>query len=250
MIVYFSATGNCKRVAERISEHLGDVAVSMEKASDEVALAEGQCLGIVSPTHWWQLPVPVREYIRRLRLSPSRDSYVFAVFTFGTTPGCCGEETHRMLRRKGIGLDAAFGVRMPDNWTPIFDLSDPGEVRRKVESAEREIDALLPRIASRERGNHTRPRTPYFLHPVTTRLLDRERRTAYFTLDSACIGCGLCAKRCPARVIEMREGKPVWTKEQCWLCLRCLHSCPKFAIQYGKNTRRHGQYRNPMTGRP
>lgn len=43
----------------------------------------------------------------------------------------------------------------------------------------------------------------------------------------------------------MRERKPVWVKEKCALCLGCLHRCPKFAIQYGKNTQRHGQYKNP-----
>ena len=26
------------------------------------------------------------------------------------------------------------------------------------------------------------------------------------------------------------------------MCLACLHHCPKFAIQYGKNTKKHGQY--------
>ena len=43
----------------------------------------------------------------------------------------------------------------------------------------------------------------------------------------------------------MRERKPVWVKEKCALCLGCLHRCPKFAIQYGKRTQRHGQYTNP-----
>lgn len=38
---------------------------------------------------------------------------------------------------------------------------------------------------------------------------------------------------------------PVWTKEERILCLGCLHRCPKFAIQYGKHTKEHGQYLNP-----
>ena len=29
------------------------------------------------------------------------------------------------------------------------------------------------------------------------------------------------------------------------MCLGCLHRCPKFAIQYGRNTKKHGQYTNP-----
>ena len=250
MIVYFSATGNCKRVAERVAEHLGDKAVPMEKAGRGISLAEGECFGLVSPTNWWQLPVPVRDYIEGLRVSLNGNNYIFLVATFGTTPGCCGEEARRRLERQGLNHDAAFSIRMPDNWTPIFDLSDPDEVRRQVEESERAIDAMLPRIAVRERGNHTSPRTPQWLRPVTSALLDYERRTSHFTLDDTCIGCGLCAKRCPAKAIEMHDRRPVWVAKQCYMCLRCLHSCPKFAIQYGKKTRKHGQYRNPMTERP
>ena len=30
-------------------------------------------------------------------------------------------------------------------------------------------------------------------------------------------------------VIEMRDGKPVWVKDKCVMCLGCLHRCPKLA---------------------
>ena len=42
----------------------------------------------------------------------------------------------------------------------------------------------------------------------------------------------------------MRDGKPVWVKEDCTMCLGCLHRCPKHSIYYGngKATNSHGQY--------
>lgn len=71
------------------------------------------------------------------------------------------------------------------------------------------------------------------------------RLTAKLRVEGGCIGCGLCAKKCPVQAIEMRDGKPVWVKDKCVMCLGCMHRCPKFAIQYGENTQRHGQYTNP-----
>ena len=32
----------------------------------------------------------------------------------------------------------------------------------------------------------------------------------------------------------------------CTSCLACYHVCPKHAVQYGRRTKRKGQYLNPM----
>lgn len=61
-------------------------------------------------------------------------------------------------------------------------------------------------------------------------------------MPDTCVGCGLCAKNCPISAIKLKDRKPEWMKEQCVMCLACLHHCPKFAIQYGKHTKKHGQY--------
>lgn len=76
---------------------------------------------------------------------------------------------------------------------------------------------------------------------------ERSGKTSHLRLEEGCIGCGRCAANCPVQAIEMQERRPVWGKEKCAMCLGCLHRCPKFAIQYGGNTRRHGQYTHPKT---
>lgn len=52
-----------------------------------------------------------------------------------------------------------------------------------------------------------------------------------------CIGCGICAKDCPANAIEMVdvEGypkkKPLFMLYRCVFCYQCAESCPKNAIE-------------------
>ena len=244
MIVYFSATGNCKYVAERIAEALNDTAISIEKQNPDIAIPRDECFGMVSPTYWWELPPVMREWLSKLVLSDA--GYKFFVATYGTTPGCCGEDARRILKKRNIKLDASFSVKMPDTWTPIFNLSNPDEVAKQNEDAEEYIDAVIQKVLSRESGNQTEHRMPYAVRLFTDPLLNSERKTKNFYVEDSCIGCGLCAKRCPVQAIEIQDKKPIWIKGRCTLCLRCLHHCPKFAIQYGNGkTKQHGQYRNP-----
>ena len=51
MIIYYSATGNCKYVANEIADKTRDIAVSMIGHNDSIYLKKGESLGIVVPVH-------------------------------------------------------------------------------------------------------------------------------------------------------------------------------------------------------
>lgn len=122
MICYFSATGNCKYVAQRISEAIGQESVSIE-GLDPKTLADEKVFGLVTPVYYWTLPRIVSGFLEQVRLN--KPEYVFLVMTYGTTTGACRANAAKILSRNGIKMNAAFDIRMPDTWTPSFDLSDP-----------------------------------------------------------------------------------------------------------------------------
>ncbi|MGN0756617.1 EFR1 family ferrodoxin [uncultured Treponema sp.] len=248
MILYFSATGNSEYVAQRIAAETGDIAVSITDYYKKQIFSfdeKYKTLGIVSPTYSWGLPVIVTEFLQRLDLSHKPD-YLFFIATYGTTPGQTGRFADNILAPKGLSLSAKFSVKMPDTWTPIFDLSNKEKVRRINDNAELEIDYIIKQIKNFTVGDFMKNKLPYPLAKIGYNIeYDSMRKTKHFSVDDTCIGCGLCAKKCPVQAIEMQNKRPVWSKEKCVMCLGCLHRCPKFAIQYGKNTKRHGQYTNP-----
>jgi Fe-S-cluster-containing hydrogenase component 2 len=46
-----------------------------------------------------------------------------------------------------------------------------------------------------------------------------------------CIGCGICAKVCPANAISIRAGKSQINQSACIECGRCAQACPRGAIK-------------------
>ena len=75
------------------------------------------------PTYAWGLPVIVREFLQKLTLSTKPD-YLWFAATYGTTPGQTGRFAEDILNANGLSVSAKFSVKMPDTWTPIYDLSD------------------------------------------------------------------------------------------------------------------------------
>ena len=49
--------------------------------------------------------------------------------------------------------------------------------------------------------------------------------------EPACIGCGKCARLCPAKAIEMVQNKPKIHRKQCIRCFCCQEFCPKGALE-------------------
>ena len=207
MILYFSGTGNCKYVAEQIAAAVGDTAVSVEDSGGKIALEMGEIFGIVFPTHFWEIPAIMREFLEKASITAERENYAFAIATYGTTPGCSGMDAKKLLKKKGIDLSAAFSLKMPDNWTPMFDLSDAEKVRRQNEEADKNLAVLIENIKAREKGNRATPKAPYFARIISDKLYLKARRTSNFYVEDTCVGCGLCAKQCPVHAIEIQNEK-------------------------------------------
>ena len=243
MIIYFSATGNCKYVASLLAKSTEQVMLSIVDCIRESKYTfEDDTIGIISPTYFWGLPSIVEEFLQKAKF---KTDYLYYISTYGTTPGASGALANMAIKDRKI--DAFYSVRMPDTWTPIFDLSTSQKIAAFTKTTEKSIDEICHNVIKRYSNSYMSPRTPVIITKLIAGPIYNNiaRKTTKFKVDDSCIGCGLCEKKCPVNAIQITNGKPVWIKDKCVLCLGCLHRCPKFAIQYGNKTKKHGQYLNP-----
>lgn len=241
MILYFSATGNSRWVAERLAEATSDeaqdIAVFLKQGTSPDMSVVTDRVGIVYPIHSWYVPRPLVSFLESLCLPEG--IYRYAVCT-------CGDDAGKGMSRlaRHFPLDAAWSVFMPNTYIPMFELDSEEDAAGKIRATDIRIRQIAADVLGCRRvwdvheGGFPWLKT-YFINPLFVHF---SIRTRTFLVDEGCISCGKCVKACLLSNITLIDGKPVWG-HTCMHCMACIHVCPKEVIQYGKSTRKKGRYR-------
>jgi ferredoxin/flavodoxin len=278
-IYTFSGTGNSLAVARdlagRLSGNLIPIPSLMERESVTV---DAGAVGFVFPVYHKSIPLILKRFVEKLE--DLDDTYLFAVYTCGDTPGLAAEHLGQLLEACGGTLVAGFAVHMPYNYVtprPVlrgffrsFTLREvPVEKQEALLAAAPErAEQIAAAVRTRESGvfdassdvltrlteRLNMPETlakPIWLRiagvdePTELSFIEsRQLMDHAFQADEHCNGCGICSRICPVGDIEMVDDKPVW-QHRCEQCFACLQWCPQEAIQFRGNTAGQRRYHHP-----
>ena len=135
MIFYFTGTGNSLYLADRIAETNGEKLISIAKEFDKkdntftYELHENEMLGFVYPVYAWAPPQMVLAFVDKLKIT-GRKPYTFSVADCGSEEGKTTAILEKHLTARGLSLNAAFSVPMPNNYIIGYDV-DPEETAKK-----------------------------------------------------------------------------------------------------------------------
>ena len=251
MVIYFSATGNSKYCAEKIAKATDDRLFSlnnaMKKGQSEIDIGGDSQLVIVSPIYDMGMSWAVKEYLESADfVNVSDNCYICAVFTCGKSYGIAAEEMKEVLQKKGLSLNAAYAICMPDTYIPMFPLASEEKQQEILGKAEYTLSTVVCKIRNQESSFEMPPAAPKPMAKLIRKInIPKQKKTYHFWVKDNCIICHLCEQICPMNIIKIQNGKPIWTKDGCACCLGCIHRCPEQAIQYGKKTESRGRYTNP-----
>lgn len=257
MVFYFTGTGNCLYVARELAaaEAATERAEASAAAGRETSVVAGvppqpisiphemrregelrytaDSIGIVYPIYGHMMPPMVKQFIERAAFDTP---YLYFICTYGNRHASASELCDEAARAAGLEPAYISTLLMVDNWLPNFDMDE-----QRARIPEKHIDENLARIkadvADRKR----------WIEPVTDE--DRAAHEQFLTFGLSftaenlrdflaidperCIGCGACARVCPAGCIELAEGSAVRDSMAgmgCNACLACIHACPAHAI--------------------
>ncbi len=248
MILYFSGTGNSAYAARLLGEKINDTVVDMGKMlKDRMSyLFSEKPWVVVAPIYAWQMPRVVRDWLAKTTLSGSKEMYF--VLTCGDSMGGAGKFAKELCDKKGMVYRGTAELKMPENYIIMFKAPDKEKTDLSVKLAEGKISKIAEEITA---GKDITEKKAGAFDGIMSGIINNGFYKLFvsakkFYAKDNCIGCGLCAKKCPLGNIKMAYGRPVWESEtNCTQCMACICYCPVEAIEYGKATEGKVRYRCP-----
>ena len=278
MIFYFSGTGNTKWAASRLASATHDKLVSIahymraddtkHDIAEPFTLEEDERLGFVFPVHGWRVPRLVREFIANLKIQRTenveenekeekRRPFVYCVCTAGDSIGLTIENLNEIISSNpslaALGItaaDSSYSLIMPESYVglPFMDVDPKEREIRKKEEAAQELAVVCEEIFNRKQGVNrlVKGPIPWFFTKIVGGFFEKVLITdkRFHIEKDRCVKCGICANVCPVGDIKGGHGAyPEWLHHKdCLTCFTCYHHCPHHAIEFGKQTRKKGQY--------
>ncbi|MCM1439111.1 MAG: EFR1 family ferrodoxin [Roseburia sp.] len=238
-IFYFSGTGNTRMVAKKYAESfvaLGNECTLFElPVKENFNLDDYDLIGFGYPIHSFNAPQIMLKFAKTLPKKGKKEVKKRAfIFKSSGEPVKMSRVSSLkltgILKRRGLEVKNEYQYVMPYNM--IFRHTDHTAFKM-WETAKKLIPIDCADIVNGvERREKKMPFGRFLAWILRCEHWGAHVIGVGYRATKDCVGCGLCAKNCPAGNIKMKNGKPKFGGK-CYICARCSFHCPKNCIKIG-----------------
>ncbi len=233
--IYLSGTGNTKHCLEKLLSVIDPKAemIPIENHDAVGKIVDNDEIILAYPTQFSNVPYMVKDFIQKNeKLWDGKK--VFCVTTMGAFSGDGAGCSARLLKKYGAKILGGLQVKMPDSVCDSKMLKKPFSVNQELL---RKADEKIEQVGIKIRNDGTYPREGLSIFAHMAGLFGQrlwfygktKNYSKNLKINDSCIGCGLCARKCPMQNISITDGR-AHAKDQCAMCYRCISLCPQKAI--------------------
>lgn len=247
MVLYFSATGNTRYIAELIAKKLDDESLDLTeriKSGDHSVIRSKKPFVVCTPIYICEMPLFFIDFLKKLRFAGNRKIY-FVFTSGGGYGGTAGWRAKTIVTAKKMLFMGYAELKMPNNYvvSDRYAANDKDEILYRIENSKYRAEQIALNIRC---GKPLKVRPVLLLEkaiilPFTPIWAKFKQPSAPFHVSDKCVGCGKCASVCPLNNIAIKDKKPVWNAP-CAHCMACICNCPTGAIDYGNITQNKEKY--------
>ncbi|MEW6444290.1 MAG: EFR1 family ferrodoxin [bacterium] len=240
LVIYFSQTGNTRKVAERIRDGIVQATSHCDlrtlKEADPASFASYDLVGLGTPVFYWQEPWHVRDFLKRLGEQHGKHWFLFG--THGSMWGTMFLSMAEILNGKGAKVVGYYHTYadafLPFYPYPFVTYGHPDEAElQEAWDFGRRIPETSLRISAGETNLIPPPEScpdlwKWVAQGFTRAFLARSLPPLRIDLER-CTRCGLCQEHCPVGGIDI-EADPPRIQRPCVYCFYCVNVCPERAV--------------------
>jgi len=245
-LFFFSATGNSLMVSKDIAAKLdGTQIFSIPRVIHQEIDLDADNIGLVFPVFYLGMPRIIVDFINKLNLNNPK--YLFAICTYGGFFGGTLSQAQKLLKKKGLTLNAGFSIQMPGNYVVKYGAISTEKQNELFVKEKQKVETIVKMIRNQQENEIER--NNFFINGLGNlayKVVSPKFPTLdhNFNVNEKCNHCNLCEKVCPVQNIKMNNGTPTW-QGNCEHCLACIQWCPQEAIQYRNQTLNRKRYQCP-----
>ena len=255
ILFYFSATGNTKLMSKEITKRLTEKGHSVELISIEDSEKintlnfKNKIIGFGYPVYKFTFPDTFLKFFPKFNELAENNLY-FQFSTYARFTATSFNEFSKKLAKNKFRLIAEQSFKTPSCGIAARKPKTDYEYETVMffeDNINLKLDEFVEKILLNSNKQDVKiVQKRKLMTPIILKIVKDVERTKYPKLQidkNKCTVCGLCAKKCPDKNLEITQDNiRIIDDEHCLHCLRCMNRCPANAIVFGKLSQGENQY--------